>query len=82
MKRILLALTLIIMATTGHALTFWSNGVLYGTVCRIGIYFYSYPVSMAQPVGTMCPVRDSWGNIIATGTVTNEYLKGQGNLAF
>jgi hypothetical protein len=48
-----------------------SNGIL-GTVCRNGIYFTVYPSYMAQPVGTSCPIRDNFGNVIGSGVVTNE----------
>ena len=53
-------------------MTFWNNGVLYGTVCRNGYYFTAYPSHMAQVVGSDCPIRDIYGNIIGFGVVTNE----------
>jgi hypothetical protein len=48
------------------------NGILYGTVCRNGAFYFDYPIQDAQPVGTACPVRDNFGNVIGSGVVTNE----------
>ena len=72
MKKLILASLAALATSSSFAYTFWVNGVLYGTVCRNGIYYTSYPSSMAQPVGTSCPVRDYYGNILGYGIVTNE----------
>lgn len=53
-------------------MSFWYNGVLMGTVCRAGLYYTVYPQHAAQPVGSLCPVRNPAGYIIATGNVTDE----------
>lgn len=71
MKKIIASL-LVVAATSASAMTFWQGGVLMGTVCRSGLFWTAYPVSMAQPVGSSCPVRDSYGYIIGQGVVTNE----------
>ena len=69
-----LALALVLLSFGGiaNATTWWANGVLFGNVCRNGIYFTVYPLANGQPVGSSCPVRDGYGNIIAQGMVTNE----------
>lgn len=72
MKKVLVGAALAAVFMTAHAVTFWYNGVLMGTVCRNGPYYTAYPVAMAQPVGSACPVRDPYGTIIMTGVVTNE----------
>jgi hypothetical protein len=72
MKKAILAIALAAAALSASAMTFFYNGVLMGTVCRNGPYYTAYPVHMAQPVGTACPVRDINGFIIGTGVVTNE----------
>lgn len=71
MKTIFVAV-LALAASSAMAMTFWVNGVLYGTVCRNGVYFTAYPQHMAQPVGTNCPIRDNFGNIMGYGIVTSE----------
>lgn len=73
MKKILAAALIAAAAIPAHAVTFWYNGVLMGTVCRMGGFYTSYPVAMAQPVGTACPVRNVYnGAIIGYGVVTDE----------
>lgn len=72
MKKLLAIAALALIPAISHAYTFYYNGVLMGTVCRMGAFYTAYPVSMAQPVGTMCPVRDPNGWVIGTGTVTME----------
>lgn len=72
MKKILAAIALATTLISAHAVPFWYNGVLMGTVCRAGLYYTVYPAVYAQPVGTSCPVRDNFGNIIGYGVVTNE----------
>ncbi len=72
MNKLLTLLALAATLTSANAGTFYANGVLYGTVCRNGPYWTSYPAQNAQPVGSSCPVRDSYGNIIGYGTVTSE----------
>lgn len=71
MKKIVFALA-VVLALPVQAMTFYSNGVWMGTVCRAGYYFTNYPTHMAQPVGSSCPVRDGWGNFVAYGVVTAE----------
>lgn len=34
-----------------NAAVFWNNGVLYGNICRAGIYYITLPFA---PVGTPC----------------------------
>lgn len=69
-----LALVLVVLGVGGiaNASTWWVNGVLYGNVCRYGNYYFVYPPANAQQVGSVCPVRDGYGNFIAWGVVTNE----------
>jgi hypothetical protein len=71
-KTLALAVVLLGVAGIANATTAWINGVLYGNVCRSGYYYSVYPWANAQPVGSACPVRDVYGNIIAQGIVTNE----------
>lgn len=72
MKKVLVGLVIAAAAASAQAMTFWQGGLLMGTVCRYGLYFTAYPVHMAQPVGTSCPVRDNFGNIVGFGVVTSE----------
>jgi hypothetical protein len=71
-KSMLLAALLFFGVTLMNAQTWFVNGVLYGNVCRNGAYYTVYPISMGQPVGTACPVRDNYGTIIGYGYVSNE----------
>jgi hypothetical protein len=73
-KKAICAAILLGAATVGsaNAQTWWVNGVLYGNVCRNNLVYFVYPVANGQPVGTACPVRDNFGNVIAQGVVTNE----------
>lgn len=72
MKKILVSLALVATMASASAMTFWSGGVLYGTVCRYGAFWTSYPAQNAQPVGSTCPVRNGYGDIIGIGSVTTE----------
>lgn len=72
MKKIIVGLLAVASMSSASAVTWWVNGVLYGNVCRSGIYYTIYPIHMGQPVGTLCPVRDIYGNIVLTGRVTAE----------
>jgi len=72
MKKVILGIALAIAAMSAQAATWWVGGTLYGNVCRNGIYYTVYPTSYGQPVGTGCPVRDNFGNIVGFGVVTNE----------
>ena len=72
MKRAILALSLTAATLSASAATWWVNGVLYGNICRNGIYYTVYPLHMGQPVGSMCPLRDNYGNIVMWGRVSNE----------
>jgi hypothetical protein len=72
MKKFILGLALAAAVIPATAVTFWHNGVLMGTVCRNGPFFTVYPFHMAQPVGTSCPIRDGFGNIVGVGVVTAE----------
>lgn len=68
----LIAAVLLAASTAASAYTFVQNGIVYGTICRYGAVYTSYPVSMAQPVGTVCPLRDNYGNVIGQGVVVME----------
>jgi hypothetical protein len=57
---------------SASAQTWWINGVLYGNVCRSGLVYFVYLPANMQQVGSACPVRDNFGNVIAQGVVTNE----------
>lgn len=72
MKKIIALGLLALAVSSAFAATFYVNGVLYGTICRNGIYYTVYMISMAQPVGTTCFMRDSYGNIVGQGYVSNE----------
>lgn len=78
MKKNASIIALVILAcaigmSEAYAMTYMApNGVEMGTICRNGALYTSYPPAMAQPVGTTCPIRDNFGNIIAQGVVTNE----------
>lgn len=72
MKRVIIAAALAAATFSASAATWWVNGILFGNVCRNGLYYTVYPVHMGQPVGTVCPVRDSYGNIVMQGLVSNE----------
>ncbi len=72
MKRLIVAAAVMAATFSASAATWWVNGVLYGNVCRNGIFFTVYPIQMGQPVGTICPIRDSYGNIVGQGLVSNE----------
>ena len=73
LKQFAVIAVLMLGAAYAGAVTWYApNGVLMGNVCRNGAYYTVYPVSMGQPVGSLCPVRDGNGVIIATGVVTNE----------
>lgn len=72
MKKALVILAAVAAIASAHAATFFYNGVLMGTVCRDGLYYTVYPIQMAQPVGTSCPVRNTNGFIVGTGVVTTE----------
>ena len=60
-KTLALALVLLGIGGIANATTARVNGVLYGNVCRSGYYYSVYPWANAQPVGSACPVRDSYG---------------------
>jgi len=73
MKKIVLAIALVAGLVGGANATTWMvGGVVFGNVCRNGVYFTVYPISMGQPVGTQCPMRDNYGNIVGYGFVSNE----------
>lgn len=72
MKKFLIAAAFIAAAASASAATFWYDGVLMGTVCRNGPWYTVYPNSMAQPVGSQCPVRSPAGYVIGVGIVTSE----------
>jgi len=71
-KMLAVALLLLGVGGIANAATWWYSGVLYGNVCRSGFYYTVYPAANGQPVGSACPVRDGYGNIVAQGVVTNE----------
>lgn len=70
--RILFFVFLALISTQINAITWYWDGILYGNVCRSGAYYTVYPVESGQPVGTQCPLRDSYGNIVMWGYVSNE----------
>jgi hypothetical protein len=73
MKKTLVFAALMLCSAFAGAVTWYApNGVLYGNICRNGAYYTAYPLSMGQPVGTVCPIRDAYNNIIGTGVVSNE----------
>ena len=73
MKKLVLAVALAVgMIGIADADTWFVGGVMYGNVCRNGVYFTVYPMQMGQPVGTSCPVRDNYGNVIGYGVVIAE----------
>lgn len=72
MKKIIISAIIALVCSASSATTWWYNGVLFGNVCRSGVYFTVYPYNAGQPVGSSCPVRDSFGNIIGYGLVTTE----------
>lgn len=52
MKKLLAALAIsFAVAVPAQAAVFWNNGVLYGNVCRAGLYYIILPFA---PVGTPC----------------------------
>ena len=71
-KTLALALVLLVIGGIANATTELINGVWYGNVCRSGPYYFVYPWANAQPVGSTCPVRDGFGNVIVWGVVSNE----------
>ena len=70
--KVLALAVLMLGAAFAGAQTWYVGGVLFGNVCRSGAYYTVYPIQNGQPVGSVCPVRDGYGIIIAVGTVTNE----------
>lgn len=73
MKTLKLMFVIMVLSVgLANATTWYQGGVLYGNVCRSGAYYTVYPIAMGQPVGTACPVRDGYGNVIGTGVVTAE----------
>jgi len=76
MKKLLLAsliaLSSFAAVSTAQADTWYVNGVLVGNICRNGVYYTVYPYSMAQAVGTSCPLRNGYGQIVGWGYVSNE----------
>jgi hypothetical protein len=72
MKKLVVSLALLASSLSAGAVTWWVNGVLYGNVCRNGFYYTVYPIYMGQPVGTTCPVRNQFGQVIMPGVVTAE----------
>lgn len=73
MKKLILAAVLAVSSLSANAVTWVGNdGQIWGNVCRNGAYFTVYPVSMGQPVGTSCPIRNGYGQIVGYGFVSNE----------
>jgi hypothetical protein len=72
MKKLAVGILAALSFASANAATWWVDGVLYGNICRSGIYYTVYPLRMGQPVGTVCPIRDYNGYIIGWGTVSNE----------
>ena len=71
-KTLALALVLLGVGGIANATTWRQFGVLYGNICSNGVWYTVYPLANGQPVGSVCPVRDSFGNIIAQGVVINQ----------
>jgi hypothetical protein len=69
---VLIALASLTAVSTANAQTWWYNGVYYGNICRNGAYYTVYPVNMGQPVGTSCPIRNGYGQIVGYGVVADE----------
>lgn len=72
MKKIIIGILAVAAMSSASAATWWVNGVLYGNVCRYGLYYTVYPISMGQPVGSVCPVRNNRGDILVLGLVSDE----------
>lgn len=74
MKKSLIAIAavLTLVASIADASTWYVGGVLYGNICRSGVYYTVYPIANGQPVGSICPIRNDYGQIIGTGFVSNE----------
>lgn len=71
MKKSLVALMLAAAVASASAATFFNAyGVLMGNVCRDGLYFSVMPVF--RPVGSSCPMVDSFGVTRGWGYVSNE----------
>jgi hypothetical protein len=61
-----------IFASSAQAITWYDGGVLFGNVCRYGMYYTEYPTVYGIPVGSSCIVRDAYGAPIYNGVVTAE----------
>jgi uncharacterized protein YraI len=75
MKKILIASVLLALCAAASAMTFYSGGVLMGTVCRNGPYYTDYAGVSSLPVGAPCYVRaggNPYAPIIGGGIVTTE----------
>lgn len=63
-----LAAMLLLCSIGANAAWMMPNGLWYSNICRANfnpIFYWVYPVSVAQPVGTMCALPDG-----TPGTVT------------
>ena len=72
MKKLFVTAALLLTSLSAMSETWYVGGFLYGNICRNGVYFTRYPVYMGQLVGTECPLRDNFGNIVGHGYVSNE----------
>lgn len=67
MKKVILA-ALLAMSSFANAGWLAPNGIWYSNICRANFnpnFYWVYPVSVAQPVGTFCSFPDG-----TPGTVT------------
>ncbi len=72
-KALIIAALLLAAAPASYASTWIGyGGLLYGNICRNGLYFTVYPFAMAQPVGSSCPIRNSFGTVVGYGIVSSE----------
>ena len=72
MKKIIATLVLFTsFLGAAQAQTFYVGGVLMGTVCRAGGLWTQY-FDAYQPVGSRCPIKNDYGQVVAIGVVTDE----------
>jgi len=75
MRKLVLTFALVLplaVANLASATTWYVGYVLYGNICRSGYFYTVYPTTMGQPVGSQCPVNNSYGQFMTMGNVANE----------
>lgn len=72
LKTLIVGMVALFTLQQAAAMTWWVGPTLFGNVCRNGAFFTVYPTTMGQPVGSSCPLRDNFGNVIGMGIVSNE----------